>query len=107
MQAVKYEFILNLKTARALGIDVPMAFSAAADESSNSYALRCDCSQPLVGTLKHPKRAGRRPLSGGEPDIQPTPPNDRVDAIPSAVPFCCDSETAGWINDVISYRLRI
>jgi putative tryptophan/tyrosine transport system substrate-binding protein len=32
MQAVKYEFILNLKTARALGIDVPMAFSAAADE---------------------------------------------------------------------------
>ena len=32
MQAVKFEFILNLKTARALGIDVPMAFSAAADE---------------------------------------------------------------------------
>jgi putative tryptophan/tyrosine transport system substrate-binding protein len=32
MQAVKYEFILNLKTARALGIDVSMAFSAAADE---------------------------------------------------------------------------
>ena len=32
MQAVKYEFILNLKTARALGIDVGMAISAAADE---------------------------------------------------------------------------
>ena len=32
MQAAKYEFVLNLKTARALGIDVPMAFSAAADE---------------------------------------------------------------------------
>jgi ABC-type uncharacterized transport system substrate-binding protein len=32
MQAVKFEFILNLKTARALGIDVSMAFSAAADE---------------------------------------------------------------------------
>jgi ABC-type uncharacterized transport system substrate-binding protein len=32
MQTVKYEFVLNLKTARALGIDVPMAFSAAADE---------------------------------------------------------------------------
>jgi putative ABC transport system substrate-binding protein len=32
MQADKYEFGLNLKTARALGIDVPMRFSAAADE---------------------------------------------------------------------------
>ncbi len=32
MQAVKFEFVLNLKTARTLGIEVPMAFSAAADE---------------------------------------------------------------------------
>jgi putative tryptophan/tyrosine transport system substrate-binding protein len=32
MQAAKFEFVLNLKTAKALGIDVPMAFSAAADE---------------------------------------------------------------------------
>src|SRR5262245_37980096 len=32
MQAAKFEFVLNLRTARALGIDVPMAFSAAADE---------------------------------------------------------------------------
>lgn len=32
MQAARYEFVLNLKTAKALGIDVPMAFSSAADE---------------------------------------------------------------------------
>ena len=32
MQTVKFEFIINLKTAKALGIDVPMGFSAAADE---------------------------------------------------------------------------
>ena len=32
IQAAKFEFVLNLKTARALGIDVPMAFWAAADE---------------------------------------------------------------------------
>jgi putative tryptophan/tyrosine transport system substrate-binding protein len=32
MQAAKFEFVLNLRTARALGIEVPMAFSAAADE---------------------------------------------------------------------------
>jgi putative ABC transport system substrate-binding protein len=32
MQSVKFEFVINLKTAKSLGIDVPMAFSAAADE---------------------------------------------------------------------------
>ena len=32
IQSAKFEFVLNLKTARRLGIDVPMAFSAAADE---------------------------------------------------------------------------
>ncbi len=32
MQATKFEFVINLKTAKALGIDVPMAFSAGADE---------------------------------------------------------------------------
>ena len=32
IQTVKFEFVLNLKTARPLGIDVPMAFLAAADE---------------------------------------------------------------------------
>lgn len=32
MQSDKYEFVLNLKTAKALGLDVPMRFPAAADE---------------------------------------------------------------------------
>jgi putative ABC transport system substrate-binding protein len=32
IQTVKFEFVLNLKTARTLGIDVPMGLSAGADE---------------------------------------------------------------------------
>ena len=32
IQTVKFEFVLNLKTARALGIDVPIGLSAGADE---------------------------------------------------------------------------
>jgi putative ABC transport system substrate-binding protein len=32
IQVVKFEFILNLKTAKALGLDVPPGLSARADE---------------------------------------------------------------------------
>ena len=32
MQAVKFEFVLNLKTARTLGLDVPDRLLALADE---------------------------------------------------------------------------
>jgi putative ABC transport system substrate-binding protein len=32
MQASKFEFVLNLKTAKALGLDVPLALQVGADE---------------------------------------------------------------------------
>ena len=32
MQASRFEFVINLRTAKALGLEVPLGLSAAADE---------------------------------------------------------------------------
>jgi len=32
MQSTKFEFVINLRTAKALGVDVPLSLQVAADE---------------------------------------------------------------------------
>jgi putative tryptophan/tyrosine transport system substrate-binding protein len=50
-QPVKFEFVINLKTAKFLGIDVATDVARALVRSSNSYAFCCDCSLPVVALL--------------------------------------------------------
>ena len=60
MQAVKFEFVLNLKSARSLGIDVPMAFSAGGRR--NHRIISCPL-LALNGQIRCPLRCR---LSGGK-----------------------------------------
>jgi hypothetical protein len=61
VQSIKFELAVNLKTAKTLGLTVPLA---RADEVIDSLLVCCDCSQPLLALVRRPRCPLLGPLSG-------------------------------------------
>jgi hypothetical protein len=64
MQSTKIELVINLKTAKTLGITFPLSLVSRADQVIELTTKLLQCMSPLLAQSGHADRGDECPLSG-------------------------------------------
>jgi hypothetical protein len=64
MQSTKIELVINLKTAKTLGITFPLSLVSRADQVIELTTKLLQCMSPLLAQSGHADRPASCPLSG-------------------------------------------